>query len=160
MTGQDAITDDFRATLQQDAIQTVLSYMQSQYDASTTFTQPVYDSDCLLVALDQQTGSGAVVNNRYYVIVKADISGQNFTPTTIYVPVEYDEVAALGDGKLVYEQKNGIRGHCRDDGGNWYSSGYTDTAIMFRDLVTLYEDAYEAKPSQTFAGYGGAQVVS
>ncbi|MBO4395836.1 MAG: hypothetical protein J5819_05775, partial [Eubacterium sp.] len=102
----------------------------------------------LLTNVDITTWYG---HNKVYIIYSGKVSSKEkpkqFKPTTVYFPVEYDDLKKLADGSydidVTYKR---ILGSTDLRFGYWQTvSGYTDEATMEDELINAEGDTYEAE---------------
>lgn len=96
------------------------------------------------------------VNNMAYVIYTATVtslreSDKNVSQT-VYLPVLVKNILQKVDGSVSYNNNLTITGSSKV--GSIYVSGYTDSAIMYKELITAQKDRY------TYKALGDVEAVS
>lgn len=146
------ISDDYKKTLYDDAKARIEAYI-AEYAEECPVTGLTLAGEYLLVAKAQ--GSDYEKNNRYIIVYSATVSHNEneFPPTTVYYPVEYDGIVKLPNEYMMTAAK-GIQGNSDIADSSYDTDGYTDGAKMFSDLVTANRNNYTYDVSEGLKQFG------
>lgn len=145
-------------TLTDQAQTMVQSYLAGSHPKFTV-SGLALTGEYLLTAKSQ--GGDFQENNRLIVVYSATISSdsqEDFQPCTVYFPVRFEGLINLPGDEFMYLARSGVLG----DSGfeyeeyfmNHHSSGYTDGARMFSDLVTANRVNYNYEVSDGLKDFG------
>ena len=130
------ITEDNLNYLAEEALEIINSEIANQYTDSSHATNITQVGQYLLTAKAQ--GQDYQSNNRLIMVYSATVSNDEdrFTPTTIYFPIQFEGLINLPGNEFMYVDESGVLGRYDFPSSTYYTSGYGDGALMFKQLVT------------------------
>lgn len=138
----DELTEDFVAELKQEAEDSIYSYTAGNYSDESSMADLAYVGYALLT---QKPDADVYYGNMLYIVYRGLLSSSenSFAPVWVYYPVLFTNVL-LEDGKLSYEELDGIEGYSYLENA-WYSTaGYVNPLTAYAELVTEDTDRYIA----------------
>jgi hypothetical protein len=148
------ISEEYKKELYADAKDRIESYIASNYDSECSVAGLAIAGEYLLLAKTQGTDFGQ--NNKYFVVYSATVSNaeNDFEPTTVYYPVEYDGVVKLPKDEYMVTATHGIVGNS-DFPDSWYGTkGYIDGVEMYSKIVTTNRNKFKYDVSEGLKKFG------
>ncbi len=150
------IADEYKQTLADDAKNRIDNYVSDNSDYGRIFTLGELNlaGEYLLIAKAQ--GSDFEDNNKYVVVYSATVTSpeDEFDPTTVYFPVEYDGIVNLPNGESMVTEYKDIVGRSFGPNSYGYTYGYFDGEEMFQNVVSKNRGNYTYEVSDGLKQFG------
>ena len=144
------LDENIRTKMAADAKSTVDDFIAQNFTGNFKVSDVTQYAECILVSKEQDIVSAW--DNKYYIIYTATLKYKS-TKTTLYFPVEYDEIIKLPDNTYIVTFEEGIQGYCEVPDSWYYMFGYTDEALMFEELITDYCDEYNYEVTENLVKF-------
>lgn len=148
------ISEDNLNYLAEEALEIIDSEIANQYTDSSHATNMTQVGQYLLTAKAQ--GQDYQSNNRLIMVYSATVSNDEdeFTPATIYFPVQFEGLINLPGNEFMYVEESGVLGRYDFPNSTYYTSGYGDGGLMFKQLVTENVADYNYEVSDGLKVFG------
>lgn len=142
-------TDDFKNMIKAEAEDSIYAYVANNYDESVSLKDLRYYGYIFGSAKD-----ATYYHNYIYPIYVGVVSHSEgeFPETEVYFPVEFADLI-ISDGRITYEENNGIKGYSQIDGGWYGTAGYVRAIACYSEIVANNMDDYSFECGDEFEKY-------
>lgn len=140
--------------LAEEALEIIEKEISNQYEDSSHATDMTLAGQYLLTAKTQ--GQDYKNNNQLIMIYSATVSSDEdkFATTRIYFPIKFEGLINLPGDEFMYVDESDILGRYDFPNSTYYTSGYGDAALMFKQLITENVADYNYEVSDGLKEFG------
>ena len=148
------ISADNMSILTEEALNIINKWIADQYLDSSHAMDMTLLGQYLLTAKTQ--GQDYQGNNRLIVVYSATVNNDEnkFAPTTIFYPVQFEGLINLPGNEFMYVEESGVLGRYDFPDSTYYTKGYADGSLMFKQLVTENVADYNYEVSEKLKVFG------
>lgn len=136
------------------ALEIIRNEISNQYENSSHVADMTLEGQYLLTAKVQ--GHDYKNNNQLIMVYSAVVSSDEdrFATSTIYFPVKFEGLINLPGDEFMYVDESDILGRYDFPNSTYYTSGYGDTDLMFKQLITENVADYNYEVSDGLKEFG------
>ena len=156
----DDLTSEFIDKPKNEAEDTIYAYAANSYNSKIGLAELSYAGYIFNMAKADGEDFYEDYNELYLIYSgKVSHSEQYFTSARVYFPVKFSDIV-IDKSEISYSNTPSIIGSSEFDRGWYYTKGYTNPLIAYKELVEANRDNYVSEVGDGFEGFAETKTIS